>query len=101
MDNIDDTFVKMLIHKIGLKHNLRDNVITKIVNSPYKFTKDTITSIDVSSISSEDEFDKLKTNFIYKYIGKIYCTYRVLSNHRKRSERFTEYHKLNKLKNEY
>ena len=75
MDNIDDTFVKMLIHKIGLKHNLRDNVITKIVNSPYKFTKDTITSIDVSSISSEDEFDKLKTNFIYntqvKFIVRI------------------------------
>lgn len=100
MDNIDDTAVKMLIHRIGLKYNLQDSIINKIVNSPYKFTKHTIVNMDTSSVTSEEDFNNLKTNFIYKYIGKVYCTYGILSNHRKRSERFTEYHKLNKVKNE-
>ena len=100
MDNIDDTAVKMLIHRVGLKFNLQDSIVNKIVNSPYKFTKHAIASMDTSSVESEEDFNKLKTNFIYKYIGKVYCTYGILSNHRKRSERFTEYHKLNKFKNE-
>jgi hypothetical protein len=100
MDNIDDTAVKMLIHRVGLKFNLQDSIVNKIVNSPYKFTKHTIVNMDVSSVESEEDFNELKTNFIYKYIGKVYCTYGILSNHRKRSERFTEYHKLNKVKNE-
>ena len=100
MDNIDDTAVKMLTHRVGLKYNLQDSIINKIVNSAYKFTKDTIVNMDTSLVESEEDFNNLKTNFIYKYIGKVYCTYNVLCNHRKRSERFTEYHKLNKIKNE-
>lgn len=100
MDNIDDTAVKLLIHRVGLKYHMQDSIINKIVTSPYKFTKATIVAMDVESIITEEDFNNLKTNFIYKYIGKVYATYAVLTKHRAHSQKLIEYHKLNKIKNE-
>lgn len=86
MNKVDNGKLKMLIHKIGLDFNLRDDDIKKIVSSPYKFTREKISNLELEGIKNEEDFNKLKTNFIYPYIGKIYTTYRV-------------YEKLNKQKN--
>jgi hypothetical protein len=86
MSKIENSKLKMLIHKLGLEFNLRDDDIRKIVSSPYKFTRETISNLDLDGINNEDDFNKLKTNFIYPYIGKIYTNYKV-------------YEKLNKQKN--
>lgn len=75
MSKLDEDKVKLLIHKIGLDYKLQDEVIKKIVNSPYKFTRETIANLDVSPDITEEEFNKLKTNFIYLYIGKLYTSY--------------------------
>ena len=75
MSKVDDDKIKALIHSIGLKHNLQDEVINKIVNSPYKFTREKISELQISDDMSEEEYNKLKTNFIYLYIGRLYTTF--------------------------
>lgn len=100
MDNIDDTAIKLLIHRVGLKHHLVDSIVTKVVNSPYKFTRETIAALDIDSVESKEDFDNLKTNFLYKYIGKLYSSHTAICNHRSRSKKLIEYHKLNKENNE-
>lgn len=72
---IDDKKVKALIHSLGLKYGLQDDVINKIVNSPYKFTRETISNMELEHIESEEELEKIKTNFIYSYIGKLYIKF--------------------------
>lgn len=74
-NNIDESKIKMIIHSIGLKYNLQDQIVSKIVNSPYKFTRKTISELDLKDIETEEEFNKLKTNFIYRYIGKLHISY--------------------------
>lgn len=100
MDNIDDTAIKLLMHKIGLKNHLVDDVIAKIVNSPYKFTRQTIAELNIDNVNSKEDFNDLKTNFLYKYIGKVYTSYETICTNRIRSEKLIEYHKLNKENNE-
>lgn len=72
---IDDKKVKALIHSLGLKYGLQDDVINKIVNSPYKFTRETISNMELDHVQSEEELEKIKTNFIYSYIGKLYIKF--------------------------
>ena len=94
MDQLDDIKIKMLIHKIGLNHNLQDAIINKIVNSPYKFTRETITNLNVEGITTEEEFNKLKTNFMYTYIGKLYTNFSIFNKYKLQREKLIEYHKL-------
>lgn len=78
MNKPDEDKLKDLIHSIGLKYNLQDEVIKKIIYSPYKFTRKTISELQIYDEITEEEFNKLKTNFIYPYIGKIYTQYEIL-----------------------
>ena len=71
--------IKILIHRLGLQYNLKDDEIRKIVNSPYKFTRETISKLDINPDITEEEFNKLKTNFIYVSIGKIYTSFEIFN----------------------
>lgn len=92
-NKVDEDKVKMLIHKIGLKHNLQDSVINKIINSPYQFTRETIKSLELDNIKSEEDFEKLKVNFIYLYLGKLYTNYDKLVKREKMKEGLIKYNK--------
>ena len=70
IDQVSVDKIKTLTHKIGLKYNLRDEIITKIINSPYKFTRDKISHLEI-----HDEYKKLETNFIYPFLGKLYTNF--------------------------
>lgn len=72
---IDEKKVKALIHSIGLKYGLQDDVILKIVNSPYKFTRETIGQLKLDEIQAKEELENIKTNFIYSYIGKLFVDF--------------------------
>lgn len=74
---VEDPKIKRLIHSIGLEFNLQDDIIQKIVQSPYKFTRETISNLDVKDEMTEEEFNELKTNFIYMHIGKLYTNFKV------------------------
>jgi hypothetical protein len=86
MNKTDDDKIKALIHRIGLKYNLQDEVIRKIISSPYKFTREKISELQVNDDMTEEEYNKLKTNFIYLYIGKLYTTFDIC----------TKFYKINK-----
>lgn len=92
-NKVDEDKVKILIHKIGLKHNLQDSVINKIINSPYQFTRETIKSLELDNIKSEEDFEKLKVNFIYLYLGKLYTNYDKLVKRNKIKEGLIKYNK--------
>lgn len=100
MNNTDSEKVKQLMHRIGLKHNIQDAVINKIVNSPYRFARETITNMDLNNINSEEDFNKLKTNFIFSYIGKLYTTYNVYKKLLNQKNKLKEYHNLKQNKND-
>ena len=63
--NSNDLKVKKLIHSTGLKFNLTDRQVEEIINSQYEFIRSKIIELDI-----EDE--NVKTNFIIKYLGKLY-----------------------------
>jgi len=92
--------VKLLVHKIGLKYNLQDSIINKVISSPYKFTREKITNLDIDKVETEEDFNKLKTNFIYMYLGKLYTNFNIFKKYKAQRGGLIKYHNLNKNKNE-
>lgn len=71
--------ITALIHRIGLKYGLSDNVIRELVGSPYEFSYGIMKALDLSKIETEEELDELKTNFYYKGIGKLFVPFSRIS----------------------
>jgi hypothetical protein len=92
---IQDKALDKLYHKLSLKYNMSKQEIQDIVESPYAFTKERLNEIDVNEIQCEEDADNIKTNFIYKYIGKLHTNYKLINRRRKQSEAFK---KINKKK---
>lgn len=90
MSDIDDDKINKLIHRIGLEFQMRDADIRSVVNCPYKFTRETISNLSLEGIESEKDFDKLRTNFIYVYIGKLYTSYPIYKKIQKQSINLTK-----------
>jgi len=95
----DSDKVKLLIHRIGLKHNLQDKIINAIVHSPYKFTRKVITDLSIDDNITEEQFNELKTNFIYLYIGKLYTNFSILNKFKKLKK--TKNNNLNNREDEF
>lgn len=79
MNKVDDKKVKDLIHSLGLKYRLRDEEIRKIVESQFRFTYETIRGLEIGE--SHEGVDELKTNFIYRHIGKLYTSKDIIRRH--------------------
>lgn len=98
MSKADEKKINALIHSLGLKYGLQDDVIRKIVNSPYKFTREIIVNLELEEIETEEQFEELKVNFIYKYLGKLYTTFDRLNRIKKQSENLKNYNNNEKWK---
>jgi hypothetical protein len=92
MDKADRIKLKQLISKIAKKHGLSAEIVENIINSPYLFTYEKLKDMDFSKVESEEDANKLKTNFNYKGIGKLYFNYRTFEVNKQRKE---EYLKIN------
>lgn len=97
-NKIDDSKVKALMHRIGLKYNLQDEVINTIINSQYKFIRETIRELNTEGIETKEDFDKLKTNFILPYIGKLHISYYMFKGIKERISKMNI--KLNTVEND-
>lgn len=64
--------LKPVIKKLARKYDLTEDQVNSIIESPYAFTKETLKNLELDKELSREEVSKLKTNFIYKYIGKLY-----------------------------
>lgn len=95
MSKIDKLKLKKLRHHLGLKYGLSDDKIEEITNSPYEFTANKIRELDLSSIKTEEEFNKLKTNFIYTSFFKLIIDYKSI---KARNNRRNNINNINKEK---
>jgi len=77
--------VEDAIHSIGLMNNLTDKQVKDIVESQFRFTYETIKGLDIEKLT-EEEIDNLKTNFYYKYLGKLYTNSEVIRRMKLREE---------------
>lgn len=82
--------LEKLYHRIGLMHNLSKEEIKKIAESPYEFAKLRINELDFKEIKDEEQFNSIKTNFIFKYLGKIHTNFRTIKGRKKQSDTFKE-----------
>lgn len=84
MTKADEIRVNQLIHKIGLKYHLRDSEVKEIIESQFRFAYDTIRELNL-----DEDIETLKTNFIFKYLGKLYIDKNTLNKRRNgRTEEF-------------
>lgn len=67
------------IKETARKHNLPESVVEEIFNSQFKFYKETVDALPIKDIETEEEFNKLKTVFYLKYIGKFYIKWNLVS----------------------
>ena len=72
MSNIDGLKVKTLIHKLGLKYQLKDSDIKELVESPYEFSALIIKNLKLDDITNLEELDKIKKNFMFTGFAKIF-----------------------------
>lgn len=93
MSKIDEKKIKDLIHSIGLKYQLSDDIIKQLVESPYLFTKETILNLEIEDIETEDELDKLKTNFYYKSWGRLFIPFNRVDRRNKQRDSATNINK--------
>jgi len=87
--------IKALIHRIGLRYNLPDEVVKRIVESPYEFAHSILSEAKLDGIKSLEELETHKTNFNFKALGKLYVNYPSLER-REKQKNFIN--KLNKQK---
>lgn len=76
MTKADEIKVNRLIHSIGLKYNLTDSEVKEIVESQFKFAYEEIRKLDFEN----EDIENLKTNFLFKYLGKLYIDKKTIKN---------------------
>lgn len=64
-----------IITQVSKELNLPFNVVDRTFKSYWKFIRDTIKELPLKEDISEEEFNKLKTNFNIPSLGKLSCTY--------------------------
>lgn len=67
------------IKEIAKRKNMPESVVQAIFESQFKFTRETIKELElIDEDLSEEEFNKLKTNFNWKHLGKLHTSYRAV-----------------------
>ena len=76
MDKLNKVIIKNLIHSLALNHNLSDEVVKNIIESPFLFTTNKLSEIndELNSVTTQEELDELKTTFLYKSFFRIYIS---------------------------
>ena len=64
-----------ILDYIANKLELPKEVVKEVYESYWKFIRKTITELPFKEDISEEEFNKLRTNFNIPSIGKLSCTY--------------------------
>lgn len=64
-----------IINKVSQEVNIPKEVVNAAYKSYWEFIKKTIQSLPLKEDISEEEFDKLRTNFNIPSLGKLYVTW--------------------------
>ena len=77
---------KDLITQISKELSLPYKVVDKVYKSYWRFIRDTIQNLPLKENLTEEDFQKLRTNFNIPSLGKLTCTYDRFKRVRKRYE---------------
>lgn len=61
--------------KVSEELNIPEDIVGKVYKAYWKFIRDSISSLPLKEDLSEEDFNKLRTNFNIPHIGKLTCTY--------------------------
>lgn len=78
--------MKEVFNKVSEELGLPKEVVKEAYYSFWKFIRGTIQSLPLKEDLTEDEFNKLRTNFNIPSLGKLSCTYDRYINVKKRFE---------------
>lgn len=62
------------IKELSRETGIPESIVQKVFESQFKMARETIKNIDMVNMA-EEEFNNTKTNFNWKYIGKLYTKY--------------------------
>lgn len=65
-----------ILNQVAQELNIPFEVVKLVYQSQWKFIRESIKSLPLKQDLSEQEFNKLRTNFNIPSIGKLACTYK-------------------------
>lgn len=81
---IYDKLFQEIIEQVATKHSLPKEVVLVAYRSYWEFIKEKAEELNLKDDITEEEFNKLRTNFNIPSIGKLYITWDKLNNIKKR-----------------
>lgn len=76
-----------IINRLAMKYRIPVVDMKKLVESQFEFIKETVDSMDFSTVKSEEEFEEMGTNFNVKHLFSFYADYRIVKQiNRRRNE---------------
>lgn len=66
---------KQIIQQVSNELNIPQEVVKRAYDSFWQFIRTTIVELPLKDDLSEEEFNKLRTNFNVPSLGKLNCTY--------------------------
>lgn len=72
--------INLKIKELAKKHDLPESIVKEIYESQFRFMREKVQALDLRNTFEEEEFDKLKTNFNFKYLGKFYTKWSIVNN---------------------
>lgn len=79
-----------VINKVAEELNLPAETVSKVYKLYWTFIRNTIKELPIKEVKTEEDFNKLKTNFNIPALGKLYCTYKDLQVVRKKLAKIKE-----------
>ena len=84
---IKDKVLTKIFKDIAKEYNITLEEVENIHESQWCFVRETLDQLDLQSVETEEEFEKLKTNFNIPALGKFYVTFKSLNYVKERSEK--------------
>lgn len=78
-----NTKFKYKIKEIARKYSLPESVVEDMFNSQFKFYREKVEALPINDVSTEEEFNKYKTIFYFKYIGKFFSNWKKIEHVKK------------------
>ena len=75
-----------IVKRISQELDIPYEVVNFAYRSYWEFIRNTIKNLDLNSINTEEEFNKLRTNFNVPSLGKLVCTYDKFCSIRRRKD---------------
>jgi hypothetical protein len=79
-----------IITKVAEELGLPESLVNETYKSFWRYVRETIKELPLKEDLSQEEFDKLQTNFNIPSIGKLSCTWNRYNGVKKQFEKFKE-----------